>query len=124
MPARRASKKEPATAANPPNSTQLKFIKCVQIIFAKQHFQQLRLDFGANYFDPYSKIFSEDADVCEIDSRMKNETLILLKEQRLDIFLHSTNKFTSSNRFIGTTLIQSILELILVSYKSHILIFH
>lgn len=118
MPSRRISKEDPPKASNSLNSTQLKCIKCVQTIFAKQYFQQLRLDFGTNYFDPYSKIFLEDVDVCEIDNQMKKEALIPLKEQRLDLFLHFMNKFVSSNRFVGPNLIQSILELILVSKKS------
>lgn len=112
---RRASK---VAKIDPPNETELKCIQCVQTIFAKQHFQQLRLDFGLNYFDPYNKILLDDVDVHEIDFRTKNEMCALLKEQHLDTFLHALNKLASSNQFIGTSLIVSILEFILVSKDS------
>lgn len=114
MAPRRATKLD-VKKVTPPTATQLKYIQCVQRIFAKQHFQLLRLDFGINFCDPYSKIFVEDVDVNEIDSRTKNEAAGLLKEQRLDIFLHLMNKLVSSNRFVGQSLMQSILELVLVS---------
>lgn len=115
MPPRRASKVVKKTV--PPSATpvQLKCIECVQRIFAQQHFQQLRLDFGTKNFDPFSKIFLENPEVNEIDIRTKNEASVLLKEQRVDIFLHFINKIVSSNQFVGFAIMQSILELILVS---------
>lgn len=100
---------------DPPNTNQTKYIHCVQTIFAKQHFQQLRLDFSTNIFDPYSKIFL-DVNVFEIEN--KNEVLEFLKQQRPDVFLHVMNKLVSSNKFAGQTPLQSILELILVSKMS------
>lgn len=98
-----------------PTAIQLKYVHCVQRIFAQQHFELLRLDFGTNFCDPHSKVFVEDVDVNEIDSRTKNEAAGLLKEKRVDIFLHLVNKLVSSNRFVGQSVMQSILELILVS---------
>lgn len=98
-----------------PNDTQLRLTHNLQITLAKHYFKQLKLDYGTNIFaDPNSKIFLEDVNVFEIDTRMKKEALVLLKEQRLDIFLHLINKFISSNRFVGC-LMQSLLEMILVS---------
>lgn len=60
-------------------------------------------------------MFDTNVDVAEIDVPMRNEAMILLKEQRFDIWLHYLNKCTSANRFVGATLLQSVLELILVN---------
>ncbi len=107
---------KPGSNPDPPNSTQLKCIECVQKTYAKQHFEQLRLDFATTFgFDPFSKIFLDDVDVCEIEIRTRNDALVLLREQRLDVWLHSMYKFVSSNRFPGIALVQAILELILVT---------
>lgn len=120
MAPRRAStsgprKVPPLIVTSTPSAIQLKCIRCVQRTFAKQHFQQLRLDYGKNFFDPYNKIFVDDVVVSEIDICTRNEGQLLLKEQRFDIFLHFMNKLVSSNQMPGAVLIQSVLELILVS---------
>ncbi|KAJ6643650.1 hypothetical protein Bhyg_08613, partial [Pseudolycoriella hygida] len=97
------------------DSIPLKFLRSLQTIFSRQHFQQLRLDYPTNDFDPYSKIFLEVKDIDEIDSRVKKEAMALLKEQRIEVFLHFVNKLVSSNMFIGLALVQSILEVILTT---------
>ncbi|KAG4069453.1 hypothetical protein HA402_001752 [Bradysia odoriphaga] len=107
------SKAPKAVAVDPPSAIQLKFIQAVQRTFGKQHFQQLRLDFEKNFFDPFNKIFMEDVVVSPVDISVRKEGQLFLKEQRFDIFLHFMNKLVSANQFPDTDLIQSVLELIL-----------
>lgn len=110
-------KKQIKTVENsPPNSTQLRLVNQMKVILARQYFKQLKLlDYVNCFVDPNSKIFLEDVNLFEIDTRIKNEALLLAKEQRSDIFLKFINKLVSSNRFVGS-LAQSTLELILVSH--------
>lgn len=100
----------------PPNAIQLRLINQLKDILSKQYFKQAKLDYANFFADPNSKILLENVNVFEIDTRLKNEALLLQKEQRFDIFLHLINKFVSSNRFVGS-IIQTTLELILVSNR-------
>lgn len=97
------------------NHLHFKHVKNLQIILCRQYFKQLKLDYPVTFTaDPDNKL-PLDVNVFEVDVRMKKDVMALRREGRHDIFLHLVNKLASSNRFVGLTILEALLELILVS---------